>query len=146
MYVFKNHKNAKTIKELETTGYLMPSKRNSFKIQGEMITNICIIDPILAHPVVSKKVTKKYLKLVELLTELLISDDDTGETFHEALTQIERFRQEIKNKYRKYLTKKELEKMSKQLKIFQLEAKTRFIELQNALAEINLENERGKGR
>ena len=34
-----------------------------------------------------------------MLTELLISDDDTGRSQMQALTEIERFRQIIKNKY-----------------------------------------------
>lgn len=89
---------------------------------------------------------QKYRKLLALLTELLISDDDTGDTFREALNQIEKFRQEVKNKYRTYLTKKELEQMSKQLKVFQLEAQTRYIELQANLQEQALESQRGKGR
>lgn len=111
-------------------GFFLSSKNNSFKILGQTVREIKIVDKKLAHPVVSKKVSKKYSKLINLLTELLISDgDDEGETFREALNQIERFRQEIKNKYRAYLTKKELEYMAKQLSIIQIEAKSKLDEM-----------------
>lgn len=76
--------------------------------------------------------------------ELLTSDDDTGESLREALNRIEKFRQEIKNKYRHFLKKKELEEMGKQLKLFQQEAQIRFIELQNAIYEMNLQQGKGK--
>ncbi|MBR2246236.1 MAG: hypothetical protein IJ880_04290, partial [Bacilli bacterium] len=49
--------------------------------------------------------------------------------YMEALNQIERFRRQIKNKYRAFLTRKELEKMSKQLKLLQMEAKNRMLEI-----------------
>ena len=77
------------------------------------------------------------------LTELLISDDDTGESFRLVLDRIEKFRQEIKNKYRRFLEKKELEIMAKQLSALQKQAKIEFAELQN-----NLMNsfEQGKNR
>lgn len=111
-------------------GFFLPTKNKKFKISGQTIREIKIIDKELAQPVVSKKVQKLYSKLIALLTELLISDDgENGETFREALNQIERFRQEIKNKYRAYLTKKELEHMAKQLSIVQKEAKTKLEEL-----------------
>lgn len=146
MFVCKRKSETKKIKITSLEGFLMPSKKNKFQIQGMEVSNICVIHPVLAHPLVVKKVNQKYRRLLALLTELLISDDDTGDSFREALTQIEKFRQEVKNKYRAYLTKKELEQMSKQLKVFQLEAKTRFLELQRNLQELAIESQRGKGK
>lgn len=146
MYAVKKISKTKQVRVNPLEGFLMPSRRKSFQIQGEEITNICVINPYLAHPLVIKKVNQRYRKLLAILTELLVSDDDSGEVFREALNQIEKFRQEVKNKYRIYLTKKELEQMSKQLKIFQLEAQTRWMELQNHLQELELESQRGKGR
>ena len=76
--------------------------------------------------------------------DLLTSDDDTGESLREALNRIEKFRQEIKNKYRHFLKRQELEEMGKQLKLFQKEAQVRFIELQNAIYEQTLHQGKGK--
>ena len=141
----KNKREKLKLKErMEIKGFLMPSKQNKFKINNSNVSNIVVVNKKLARPLVTKKVSKKYKKLILLLTELLITDDDTGEALREALNQIEKFRQEIKNKYRTYLSKKELEKMSKQLKLLQLEAKTRFIELQ--VTYNNTMNRNGKSR
>lgn len=129
------------IKNLE--GFLMPSRGNKFKIQGMVVKDILVVDVMLAKGLVRDYVDKKYKKLIAELTELLISDDDTGEPFRIALNRIEKFRQEVKNKYRIYLEKKELEIMAKQLSTLQKQAKLEFAELQNSLM---ITNEIGKGR
>ncbi len=129
------------IKNLE--GFLMPSRGNKFKIQGMVVKDILVVDVMLAKGLVRDYVDKKYRKLIAELTELLISDDDTGEPFRIALNRIEKFRQEVKNKYRIYLEKKELEIMAKQLSALQKQAKLEFAELQNSLM---VTNEIGKGR
>ncbi len=114
---------------LDVDGFMMVSKNKCFHIEGQEIKKVKIVNKKLAGPLVVDRVNKKYKKLIRLLTELLISDDDTGESFSLALDEIEKFRQEIKNKYRNYLDKKELEMMAKQLSMFQKEAKSKYNEL-----------------
>lgn len=122
----------------------MASNKKVFAIEKTNIKNIMIINHKLAHPLVIKKVQKEYEKLVISLMDLLTSDDDTGESFREALNRIEKFRQEIKNKYRDFLKKQELEDMAKQLKVFQQESQKRYYELQTAIYEMNLQQGKGK--
>lgn len=129
------------IKNLD--GFLMPSRGNKFRIHEMVAKDILVVDVMLAKGLVRDYVDKKYKKLIAELTELLISDDDTGEPFRIALNRIEKFRQEVKNKYRIYLEKKELEIMAKQLSTLQKQAKLEFAELQNSLM---ITNEIGKGR
>lgn len=124
-------------------GFTMVSRKKCFSISGMNVENIVIMNKSLAHPLVSKKVTAKFNKLINLLTELLISDDDTGDTFREALNQIEKFRLEIKNKYRMFLEKKELEVMSKKLKLLKTTAENKLFELNNYS---KMTNTVGKGR
>ncbi len=124
-------------------GFLMPSRNNAFNINKQVIKNIKIVNVDLAKDIVRDYVSKKYKRLIKNLTELLISDDDTGESFRLVLDRIEKFRMEIKNKYRIYLEKKELEIMAKQLSALQKQAKLEFAELQNNLISMN---EIGKSR
>ena len=123
--------------------FLMPSSRNGFNICNQKITYINVVDIELAKPIVRKFVSTKYKKLIKTLTELLISDDDSGDTFRLALDKIEKFRMEVKNKYRRFLEQKELEIMAKQLSALQKQAKLEFAELQNNLLSMN---EMGKGK
>ena len=127
---------------LDIDGLFMASKNRVFKIHNCNIRKICIMNKKLANPIASKMVSEKYEKLIFYLTDLLTDDDDSGESYHEALNQIEKFRLEIKNKYREYLTRKELEKMSKQLSILQKEAIKRYEELRYSYSEYLNENNR----
>ena len=116
---------------------MMASKNKIFKINNWQIKDIKVYDKKLANPLVNKKVNKKFTKLINYLTDLLVDDnDDSGESLQEVLNQIEKFRLEIKVKYREYLNQLELEKMSKQLITLQKEAKKRILELQNKYLEI----------
>ena len=145
MYTINNSKKEKiTLKEefINIDGFLMASKRKVFKINGAEIREIKVVNKKFANPLVYKKVLQKYNTLISLLTDLLVSDDDSGDSCREALNQIEKFRMEIKNKYRRYLKKNELEKMSKQLMTLKKEATKKIIELQNSYLEYQNQSNR----
>ncbi len=133
-------KPKKSIKEL--SGFIMTSKKG-FTVCEVLIKDLEIMNKNLANGVVSKQVLKKYNKLIPLLTELLISDDDSGDSFREALNHIEKFRLEIKNKYREFLKRKELEMMSKQLTLLKKEADRRMLEIHDAYLTMKTS---GKGK
>ncbi len=129
---------------IELDGFMMGSKNKVYKIGENAIKDIKVVDKNLASNLVNKQVLKKYQKLINYLTELLIDDDDSGDTYREVLNQIEKFRQEIKNKYRKYLKQKDLENMSKKLIVLQKEANKRLSELLNNVYNYENENRRSK--
>lgn len=136
MYSISMKKNkGKTNEVSELDGFLMSSKNKMFNINGSDINNIIIIDRTLAYPLASRKALSKYERLLNKLTDLLIDDDDSGDSLREALNQIEKFRLEIKIKYRKFLKQKELEMMSKKLVVLQKEANRRLMEIQESYLE-----------
>ena len=153
MYVIEKNKiissKAKFLNvcDLEKLAYfLLPSKNNVVIICNEKINNLNIFNLILIHPCVIKIVEKKYKKILADVTELLVSDDDSGDSIKLALTRMEKFRQEIKNKYRIFLEKEELNFMAKQLSILQKQAKKQLIELQNYLVLSDNNAKSGKNR
>ena len=93
---------------------------------------------------ISNKVYKKYLKLLKIVNFYLNSDDDTGTAYHEALNEIERFRQLVKNKYRAYLLDKTLKAMSLELSKKVMEAKRRLIYIEAKNYDYINENKRSK--
>lgn len=123
--------------------FLVSSRNGCLAVMGQKISTLKIYDVVLARPMVSRIANNKYKKLLMSVTELLISDDDTGDAFRMALNQIEKFRQEVKNKYRMFLERKELNLMAKQLSTLQEEAKNRLLELQNSLL---MDDTKGKSR
>lgn len=133
MMYFLNRKRMKDIvDDLYLSGVMFGIENRSYKIGTVIIKNLEIYDKKLAHPIAVMQVKKKYEKLMKILPDLLISDDDSGESIRSALNEIERFRQIIKNKYREYLKEKDLKLMSSQLKVLQREAKAKYLEIQNS--------------
>ena len=109
-----------------TDGYMLISRNKKFLIGDSSITHIKVTEKKLIHNLVKKKVDKRFERLLKSLVMLLISDDDTGESVRLILDQVEKFRLEIKNKYKTYLKKKELDEMAKQLVHIQKEAQLKM--------------------
>ena len=107
-------------------GFIMPSRKKYFMIDGEKITGIKIVQNDFIGSVVTKTVSKKYKKLIKEITELLVDDDESEGSMNEVLNRINKFRNDIKNKYLSYLEKSQVEKMNKKLRILEKEAKTRL--------------------
>ena len=142
MFVYViNKKNFTSKKELtddvdfsKIIGFLLSSKTKRFRICDVNVYNIRIVNKKLANPIVSSLVLKKYDTLISQLFKLLVdADDDDGDSCRQVLDRIEKFRLQVKNKYRAYLNRQELMKMSKQLKLLQKQATEQFMEIQESL-------------
>lgn len=145
MYSISNNKRkGKIIDMININGFPMGSKDKVFKIGNSKVRKIKIANKKLANPLASKKVMAKYNKLIEYLTDALLDEDDDGETCREALNQVEKFRLEIKNKYREFLKKKELEKMSKQLVLLKKELAKKELQIRESYLEYMESNKRSK--
>lgn len=148
MYKINNKKNNKgkmttQINIINLDGYVMHTKNKYFIIEGEKVTDIKVINKTLINSVITEIVEKKFKKLIKELTELFINeDDDSGDSMNEVLNRIEKFRQEIKNKYRAYLKEEDLKLMGNRLKKLQREANKKKEELIN----YQLENTFGRSR
>lgn len=145
-FLNKKKKIKKKINDINLIdGFSMGSKNKVFKIASEKVKGIIVYNSKLINNLVSKKVITIYNKLIAYLTELILNSDDTdsGSAMREALNQIEKFRLEIKIKYRKYLKKKELEMMSKKLVKMQKIANDRLLEIHNSYVEM-LSNKRSR--
>ena len=125
-------------------GFLMTSKKG-IVIEKNDIFHLEVMNKKMVNPMVSKKVNKKFDQLMSHLTELFIeSDDEDGEVAMEVLNQIEKFRLQIKNKYREYLSRQQLEKMSKKLQILQKEATMKMQVIQNEYYALQENHKGGK--
>ena len=92
MYIIKKpdrrRKEKRKIQDINVIGFLMPTRNKKIKIKDSVVTNIVIIDKKLANPLVVKKVSKLYKKLIAILTELLVSDEESGDVYREVLNQL----------------------------------------------------------
>ena len=143
MYKINNKKiKGKTKDELSYNGFIMPTKKG-FSIDGDLINNINIVNKKVSNKIVSNIVSDRFDALIEKLTELFVSDSEDGSNYREVLDRIEKFRLIIKNKYREYLGKKELEMMSNKLKLLQKEAFKKLL-ISNEVNVLGKNNYRGK--
>lgn len=99
------------------------------------VNKMILIQPTLIEKLVHKKIDKHFKRLLMLVTMLLETDDETGTALKEALNEIEKFRIEIKNKYREYMTKEELHIMAKKLTILKEEVNQRLMVLNHVYTQ-----------
>ena len=145
MYKLQIVKRKMSVSEEEINklkGISLNKNKEALKIKGTSIKNIIITDKKIVLPLLKSKIFKKYQKLLNEVVILLDSEDDDGSNLLLALDKIERFRAIIKNKYRNYLEKSELEFMAHKLKILKKEIKNRYLGLE--LDSKNKNQNRGK--
>lgn len=126
--VIKN-KDSKTIKYFEydkLSGYNIHPKQN-VKFQNAINVNkMIIINPTLIEKLVDKKIKHKFNNLINLLSFVYENDDTTGDGLELALNEAEKFRMELINKYKKYLSEEKQSLMEKKLDILEDEIKLRM--------------------
>ena len=130
-------------------GYDLTPKKG-IKIEDAInVEKVVIINPSLASKVAKKKIDLKFRKLLQLLNVVFESDDDTGTAYHQGLDEVEKLRQELVDKYKKYLEDSEYDTMEKKLGILEHELKIRLYYLQQAMEyeieQLEMEKE-GKSR
>lgn len=107
-------------------GYNLTPK-NNVKIPDSInINKVIIINPLLITKIVTKKIKRRFDYLLNFLSNMYESDDENPEGLMAALTEIEKIRQELLNKNRHLLDKKEVDLTEKKLAILENEAKLRL--------------------
>lgn len=96
----------------------------------------------MVHSLLYKKMMKKYRKFVSQLFVLFSVDDESGTAAREALNQVQKFRLELNNKYRKFLKEHEQQKLEKELYVMEQEAlrKVYIIENFHTMQQENTQN------
>ena len=137
----KTHASTDEITIIDLDGFLMKSKKG-LKIQNQIINNIRVVNTSLANIPVEYELLKKSEKLTSKLIDLIADDEGTGESCREALNQIEKFRQELRNRYRNYVNETTLMNIENILKKLKKDAEKRIIEVNTYFEE----KENGKSR
>ena len=115
--VVKN-KNDGTVKCFEygkIKGYSITPKKN-VKFQDAInVDKMILINPTLIEKMIDKKVKKRFEYLINLITVVCESEDESGDGLYLALNEAEKFRREIINKYKNYLSEEKLMLLEKKL-------------------------------
>lgn len=111
-------------------GYDLSPKKN-VKIKDAINVNkVVIINPSLMNKVASKKVNLKFKRLLQLVTIIFESDDETGDAYREGLNEISKLRLEAKTRYYRYMKQEEAEMIEKKLDILEQELRIRLYYLE----------------
>lgn len=144
--VVKN-KDTKEIKYFEydkVKGYNIKPK-NSVKFEDAInVDRMILINPSLIEKMVDKKVKRKFNYLINMMSIVCEADDENGDGLELALNEAEKFRNELCNKYRKYIAYEKFELLEKKIAILEDELRLRLKYL--FLNKEEIYNKEGKSR
>ena len=144
--VVKN-KDTKEIKYFEydkVKGYNIKPK-NSVKFEDAInVDRMILINPSLIEKMVDKKVKRKFNYLINMMSIVCDADDENGDGLELALNEAEKFRNELCNKYRKYIADEKFELLEKKIAILEDELRLRLKYL--FLNKEEIYNKEGKSR
>ena len=105
---------------------------------------IHVVDYIIKKEILKKQLAKKLDKLMRLLKFYLESDDDSGVAYQEALNEINKFREILRNKYRKLMNEEMLESINNELLKYEILFKRKLHFLGQKVETVTKEGRRSK--
>ncbi len=105
---------------------------------------IHVVDYIIKKEMLKKQLAKKLDKLMRLLKFYLENDDDSGVAYQEALNEINKFREILRNKYRKLMNEEMLESINNELLKYEILFKRKLHFLGQKVETVTKEGRRSK--
>ena len=114
--------------ELDTKkeiGYTIKPK-NTMKYEGIVVNSMTIIDDYLIKTLLKKKIKKKLDMYLQFLITVLEEDDTDGGHLMFALNDLERYRRQVINNYKKYLEEKYIKLLMNKMDLIEQELKSKI--------------------
>lgn len=105
---------------------------------------IHVVDYIIKKEMLKRQLAKKLDKLMRLLKFYLENDDDSGVAYQEALNEINKFREILRNKYRKLMNEEMLESINNELLKYEILFKRKLHFLGQKVETVTKEGRRSK--
>ena len=116
-----------TYMEYDKINGCLITPKNNLKFQDAInVKSMILINPSLIEKMVDIKARKRFNNLINLLAIIYEDDDNTGEGLRLAKNEAEKFRMEIINKYRRYISLEKLELLENKLAILEDELNLRL--------------------
>ena len=122
-------------KELEAYEF-NESYKVSKKDDDKRIGVIKFYDDKIINRVIQRSIDNRFKKLLELLNKLEESDEDPSEGLMICLDEVSKFKNEIFNKYNKFLKKTQIDLANKKLELIEKEIKNKLLECRMVHAKI----------
>lgn len=136
-------------KSVKYKKYLKLNISDSYNLSKKNGT-IYFYDDKLLNSFMRKKVDKQFKKILKMILD--IEDDTDPGSYLIVLNEIDKFRKELINKYKKYLLKEQVNKLSKKIQLIEKEMKNKIIALNMINApfyfnqEYDMEEEKSRSR
>ncbi len=123
----KDEKDIKYFDYDKLDGYNLTMKKDVHFADAIDINRVIIINPTFIDKIATKKLNAKFNKLINMMQVVCeVGDEDSsGEGYRIALNEATKLKQELWNKYRKYITEEKLKLMLKKIEILEDELELR---------------------
>jgi hypothetical protein len=140
----KDEKEIKYFDYESLDGYNLTVKKNVHFADAIDVNRVIIINPTFIDKIATRKINTKFNKLINMMQIVceVGDEDESGEGYRIALNEATKLKQELWNKYRKYISEEKLALMMKKIEILEDELKLRQELLKDALER---EEELNKG-
>ena len=140
----KDEKDIKYFDYDKLDGYNLTIKKNVHFADAIDVNRVIIINPTFIDKVATRKINTKFNKLINMMQVVceVGDEDESGEGYRIALDEASKLKQELWNKYRKFISEEKLSLMMKKIEILEDELKLRQELLNESLAR---EEELNKG-
>ena len=146
-FLIVKNKDSKDIKYFDydkLDGYNLTIKKDVHFADAIDINRVIIINPTFIDKVATKKLNTKFNRLINMMQIVceVGDEDESGEGYRLALDEAAKLKQELWNKYRKYISEEKLKLMLKKIEILEDELELRQELLINSKI---MEDEMNKG-
>ena len=123
----KDEKEIKYFDYEKLDGYNLTAKKDIHFVDAIDVNRVIIINPTFIDKIATRKINNKFNKLINMMQIVCDNDeeDESGEGYRIALDEAEKLKQELLNKYKKFLAEEKLELMIKKIEILEDELKLR---------------------
>ena len=123
----KDEKDIKYFDYDKLDGYNLTMKKDVHFADAIDVNRVIIINPTFIDKIATKKLNAKFNKLINMMQVVCeVGDEDSsGEGYRIALNEATKLKQELWNKYRKYISEEKLKLMLKKIEILEDELELR---------------------
>ena len=131
----KDEKDIKYFDYDKLDGYNLTIKKNVHFADAIDVNRVIIINPTFIDKIATRKINTKFNKLINMMQVVceVGDEDESGEGYRIALDEASKLKQELWNKYKKYISEEKLSLMLKKIEILEDELKLRQELLMDAL-------------
>lgn len=136
LLVKDKYNNETMVVNYETIDGFKFKPMNKVKNNGLKVNSIIIVKPSMIEKLLRIKITKKLKAYLKYVLELLETDNDDDTSYHEALNELERYKNRINNLYRDYLDDEYVKLLIKKINLIEHELKIKIMGLSFESKEI----------